>query len=252
MSRMTAVLGGEHEETVRAAAIALATVLGLDVQWFRAPGIGEPRRVDRVVATLERDDVDGGVGVLGVDTPAGGCWDVLPRVTRPLLVVPERAALTSGHLTRVLVPLDGRAETAAGVAGMVDRLRTGGAEVVAVHVFVPTTVPAFWDQAAHSHESWTAEFLRRNLPAARDLGLRRGEPAEEVLAEVAASGIDLLLLGWSQNLIEGKAQIVRECLMSGSVPVLLVPTAEHAPAQGPSSRSPGRSALLPTTVAERR
>jgi hypothetical protein len=228
MSQMTAVLGSKHDETVRVAAIALATVLGLDVQWFRAPSIGEPDRVDRVVATLERDDVE--VGVIGVDTPAGGCWDVLPRVTGPLLVVPEHAVLTPGSLIRVLVPLDGRAETAASVAEMADRLLTGGAEVVAVHVFVPATVPAFWDQAAHSHASWTAEFLRRNLPAVRDLGLRRGEPAEEVLAEVAASGSDVLLLGWSQNLVEGKAQIVRKCLMHGSVPVLLVRATEHASA----------------------
>lgn len=227
MSQVTAVLGAEHGETVRAAASALANVLGLDVQWTQAPAAEEPDRVDRVVAALERDDVDG-VGVLGVNTPAGGCWDVLPRVAQPLLVVPEHASLTPGSLTRVLVPLDGRAETAASVAGMAGRLRAGGVEVVAVHVFVSTTVPAFWDQAAHSHASWTAEFLRRNLPGARDLGLRRGEPAEEVLAEAAASGIDLLLLGWSQNLVEGKAQIVRECLLHGSVPVLLVRTAERA------------------------
>jgi len=225
MSQMTAVLGNGHGEAVRAAASALAGVLGLDVRWTRAPAAGEPDRVDRVVAVLERDEE---VGVLGVDTPAGGCWDVLPRVTRPLLVVPEHATLTPGSLARVLVPLDGRAETAASVAGMADRLRAGGAEVFAVHVFVPTTVPAFWDQAAHSHASWTAEFLRRNLPAARDLGLRRGEPAEEILAAAAASRIDLLLLGWSQSLVAGKAQIVRECLLHGSLPVLLVCTTERA------------------------
>lgn len=230
MSPLTAVLGSEHGETVLAAASVLATVLGLDVQSTRAPAAGELDRVDRVVAALERDDIEDVVGVLGVNTPAGGCWDVLPRVTRPLLVVPEDATLTPGSLTRVLVPLDGRAETAASVAGMAARLRAGGAEVLAMHVFEPTTVPAFWDQAAHSHASWTAEFLRRNLPAAHDLGLRRGEPAKEILAEAAASGVGLLLVGWSQNLIEGKAQIVRECLLHGSVPVLLVRTAEQASA----------------------
>jgi nucleotide-binding universal stress UspA family protein len=227
MSQVTAVLGSKHGDIVRAAASALADVLGLDVQWTQAPAAGEPDRVDRVVAALERD---GGVGVLGVNTPAGGCWDVLPRVTQPLLVVPEHASMTLGSLTRVLVPLDGRAETATSVAGMANRLRAGGVEVSAVHVFVPTTVPAFWDQAAHSHASWTTEFLRRNLPVARDLGLRRGEPAKEILAAAAASGIDLLLLGWSQNLIEGKARIVRECLLHGSLPVLLVRTANRASA----------------------
>lgn len=222
MNQMTAVLGSEHDKTVRASAIALATVLGLDVQWIRAPGVAEPDHIDRVVAALEGDDVD--VGVIGVDTPAGGCWDVLPRVTRPVLVVPEHAAPAPGSLARVLVPLDGRAETAASVTGMADRLRAGGAEVLAVHVFVPTTVPAFWDQAAHSHESWTAEFLRRNLPAAAGLGLRRGRPVDEVLAQCGESGVDLLLLGWSQDLSEGHAQVVRSALTAGAVPVLLVPT----------------------------
>lgn len=249
MKQLTAVLGSEHDTSVRASAVALATILGLDVQWIRAPRIGEPDRIERVVAALEHDDVD--VGVVGVDEPGGGCWDVLPRVTRPLLVVPANAAATPGPLARVLVPLDGRAETAASVAVMADRLHAGGAEVLSVHVFVPTSIPAFWDQAAHSHTSWTAEFLRRNLPTAADLGLRRGRPVDEVLAVAEESGVDLLLLGWSQDLSGGHAQVVRSALTAGSVPVLLVPTGPRPPRErdiGPSGAD--RSALLPTAAKE--
>lgn len=242
MNRMTAVLGGEHDETVRAAANALAAVLGLGVRWFRAPGVEAPDRIEQVVAALESDDVE--VGVVGVDTPADGCWDVLPLVSRPLLVVPVHAPLTAGSFVRVLVPLDGREETAASVVGMAGRLRGGGAEVVAVHVFEPATIPAFWDQAAHSHASWTAEFLRRNLPPAAGLGLRRGSPADELIAESGESGVDLLLVGWSQDLSSGHAHIVRSALTAGSVPVLLVPAQVHPPTAGTSLPRPGTFGTL--------
>jgi hypothetical protein len=224
MGQMTAVLGGDNDRAVRAAAAGFAEVLGLDVVWFDPSDRGKDRDPgDLVVEALDREEVE--VGVLGVGTPPGGCWCVIPRVARPLLVVPDRASPEAGPPRRVLTPLDGVPETAAGVATMAGRLVSCGAEVAAVHVFEPATVPAFWDQAAHSHRSWTAEFLRRNLPAARDLGLRRGDPAAEVLAEVAAADIDALLLGWSQDLSEGRARIVREALTQGTVPVLLVRTA---------------------------
>lgn len=221
MGRVTAVLGGDNDRAVRAAAAGFGEVLGLQVVWFDPTERGEDGEArESVVEALRDDEVE--LGVLGAGMPPGGCWSVIPRVGGPLLVVPGRASPEAGRPRRVLAPLDGVAETAAGIAAMARRLVSGGAEVAAVHVFGPATVPAFWDQAAHSHRSWTAEFLRRNLPVARDLGLRRGDPATEVLAEVSAGGADALLLGWSQDLGGGRARIVREALASGTVPVLLV------------------------------
>lgn len=220
MGHVTAVLGGDNDGAVRAAAAGFGEALGLDVTWFDPTESGEGGDPGVVVEAIAREGVE--LGVLGVGPPGDGCWRVIPRVARPLLVVPDRASSEAGRPRRVLAPLDGMASTAASIRAMAERLVAAGAEVAAIHVFEPATVPAFWDQAAHSHRSWTAEFLRRNLPTARDLGLRRGDPATEVLAEVAGGGIDALLLGWSQDLSEGRAKIVREALTTGRVPVLLV------------------------------
>jgi len=222
MNHVIAVLTGDDDNAVRGTAGALAHLLGVGVRSLRPLKGDRVDRIDALATALGRPDVE--AGALRIDAPEDLCWDLLPRIEAPLLILPVHPGSTAGPLTRVLVPLDGCEETAAGLGGIADRLVSGGAELVAVHVFVPDTVPAFWDQAAHSHEPWRAEFLRRNLPTARDLGLRRGEPAAEVREEVAASGVDMLLMGWSQNLSEGHAGIVREALTRGSVPVLLVRT----------------------------
>ncbi|HEX2894635.1 MAG TPA: universal stress protein [Marmoricola sp.] len=219
MGHVIAVLG-DNDRAVGAAAAGFGDLLGVDVVWFDPAERGQHHDPDElVVEALAGENVE--LGVLGAGRPPGGCWRVIPRVARPLLVVPDGADPDAGRPRRVLAPLDGVPETAAGIAAMARRLVARGAEVSALHVFEPTTVPAFWDQAAHSHRSWTAEFLRRNLPAARDLGLRRGDPAAEVLAELEA-GFDALLLGWSQDLSPGRARIVREALTRGTVPMLLV------------------------------
>jgi nucleotide-binding universal stress UspA family protein len=136
--------------------------------------------------------------------------------------VPRAAAGTAGRLARVLLPLDGAPGTAAGVARLVGSALAGGAEVVALHVFEPATVPAFWDHAGHTDVEWSHEFLRRNLPREVRLDLRRGDPAHEVLAEVEREDADLVLVGWGQDLAAGRAATVREALSECPVPVLLV------------------------------
>lgn len=227
MSHVTAVLegheGAERNSLVRTSASALASRLGIEVEVSEIREGDRPHRIAAVTDALERPDV--AAGALSVDAPDGICWEVLAQVSPPLVVVPRLAGSAPSSLARVLVPLDGREETAECVCGIADQLVAGGVELIAMHVFVADTVPRFWDQAAHAATQWSTEFLRRNLPAAADLGLRRGDPTEEVLAEASASHADLLLLGWSQDLGAGRARLVREVLTRGTVPVLLVPTA---------------------------
>ncbi|MEC3953730.1 hypothetical protein VMT65_11855 [Nocardia sp. CDC153] len=52
--------------------------------------------------------------------------------------------------------------------------------------------------------------------------LRSGVPGEHVV-DVAAEKADMIVLGWSQQLLPGRARIVRKTVVAESVPVMLVP-----------------------------
>jgi nucleotide-binding universal stress UspA family protein len=168
------------------------------------------------------------VVVTATDVEHGG-WgvDLLQECPASVLVVPD--AVTSYDIVvpaRVLVPLDGSAESTAAVTESMDLFATSGAEVVVLHVFDQSTAPAFWDQPVHAQRSWGEEFLARHVhgPGIR-LELRTGAPGEEVVAVALAEGADLIALGWSRDLSGGRARTVRNAVGQASVPVLLVPLA---------------------------
>lgn len=222
MTHVTAVLERDADEQVAAAARVVATLLGADTSTLH---LAEVDQSDRAAAVLEALTAAGTVGAaLTARGPHPVCWDVITHVDVPLLVVPEHSERVLGGLARVLLPLDGSVETAAAVSGVARRALQEGASVVAVHVFDASTVPAFWDQPAHTHRHWTGEFLRRNLPEPVELDLRSGRPAEEVLAEADDSGADLVVIAWAQDLGAGRAATVRRALTAGRTPVLLVKT----------------------------
>ena len=227
-SHVTAVLDHDEDRSVLSAAHAMAGLLGVGTESLQVGPDGHATRVDLVVAALGDDDVS--AAVLSAKSPDALCWDVMARVSKPLLVLPRRGERILHAISRVLLPLDGTPETAAGVAGAVRLMIAAGAEVKAVHVFDAATVPAFWDQAAHSHASWTEEFLRRNLPEPVQLDLRSGRTPEEVGAEADRTDVDLIVMGWSRDLSAGKARTVRRALTEGQVPVLLVSTKRASPA----------------------
>ncbi len=143
-----------------------------------------------------------------------------------------------GDVSRVLLPLDGSTETASAVADMARRAVAAGASVAAVHVFDAANAPAFWDQAAHGHTSWSREFLDRHHLDGVELDLRRGRPAEEVLAGAEQWGADLIVMAWDHDLGAGHARTVRRAVTQGTVPVLLV-----SADPGPRPDDPGPSAL---------
>jgi len=124
---------------------------------------------------------------------------------------------------RVLVPLEGAAD-AGDATDLLGRFAEHGAEIVPLHVFTPSTVPSFWDQAHHAAPAWSADFLSRFGP--RDTGelwLRSGDVADAVLEVVDSASIDLVALTWSQDLSGEHAPVVRAMLARSPVPVLLAP-----------------------------
>jgi len=155
---------------------------------------------------------------------------VMSASNTPLLIVPPGSfppALRRLH--RVLVPLDGRAASAAAVVPVLRMLSDAGLELVVVHVFDRATVPSFWDQPQHATAAWEREFLHRNLPfhTAR-LRLRHGTPAAMVMQAGSEEQTDLVVMGWSRDLSPGRALTLEHQLAHGRLPLLLVPVAPDA------------------------
>jgi len=140
-------------------------------------------------------------------------------------VPPGTSAGIGAPLRTVLLPLDGAAETEAAVTPTVRLLADADLEVVVVHVLTDQQVPAFLDQAHHALDAWGHEFLARHAvtePAPR-IVLRAGTPGRNVLEVAGTEAADLIVLGWSQDLSPGRAEVVRLLLADADVPVLLVP-----------------------------
>jgi nucleotide-binding universal stress UspA family protein len=200
--------------------------------------VGDP--VEGIVGAAAEDDVElvvvGARGQPGGRRPMGHvALSVVEQVHKPTLVVPPDARLPGPGEAgrRVLVPLNGSRDSADAVALMLRQLAGAGVELVALHVFVPETVPPFWDQAAHAEETWAAEFAATwcAVPGI-DVRLRAGAPPSTVLEVAAEEQVDLIALAWSQELVPGRAEVVREVLAHAVIPILLVPV---RPTQAPST-----------------
>jgi len=222
MSHVIAVLEQADDRKVLEAAEALASLLGVETRRLRVHNGGRQAAVREVLTAIAHDDVR--AAVLDAQIEDSVCWDVMQRASKPLLVLPRHCDRITNRISGILVPLDGTQETASCVAQMTERALSAGVRVVGMHVFDTTTVPAFWDQAAHSHACWTEEFRHKNLPVGVVLDLCRGHTPDEVLTEALRTDVDVIMIGWSQNLGEGRAPTVRRTLMEGVLPVLLVST----------------------------
>jgi len=167
--------------------------------------------------------------VLAGDESSQPIWRrVVQRSARPVILVPAAAEGGRPEIRRVLLPLDGTAQSAAAVAETVELFARAGVDLVVLHVFDADTVPRFWDQAAHARRAWAEEFLARYCaqPGAR-LELRSGVAGEHVLDVAEAERADMIALGWSQQLAPGRARTVRRTVLDAVVPVMLVPMASE-------------------------
>lgn len=190
---------------------------------------GEP--TEAIVDVIAGRDVDALVlglrKIRGGKRPSGHVARVVMKARpdlRYVLVPPE--VTPAYELHRVLVPLEGTAETSDALRSVVELAGASDLDVVALHVLTPETVPPFRDAPQHEDTAWVEEFKARYCPGLR-LDVRYGVPGGETLAVVGDIGADLVALSWSGSLDEGRALTVREALEHSRVPVLLVPAA-HA------------------------
>ena len=162
--------------------------------------------------------------------PAGStALALITSIGKPIVVVPPDVSRPE-RIDRVLVPLDGTRASAAAVAGTINLAREAGLEVVVLHVREEERLPRFSDHLQHESRTWAEEFIARNCPSLPEevqLELRVGMAEEHLIQVAIGAEVDLVALGWSQDLDAGRAAVVREALARSSVPILLLPIEEH-------------------------
>lgn len=197
--------------------------------------IVEAKPLEQLVAEL--DEPDAALAVVGTrrnevaSRPVGRlAMTIIEHSAKPVVVVPiEEGVCVSRELKRLLVPLDATEATARAAKRALVIFAGSGIEVVALHVFDSKTVPRFLDRPEHDVTVWTREFLARycSAPGTR-IQLRRGQAGTQVISTAEEEGVDMIALGWAQNLSTGHAAVVREVLANSCVPVMLIPTEPSA------------------------
>jgi nucleotide-binding universal stress UspA family protein len=176
--------------------------------------------VERLVAAGQADDVAamvmGARGTLGSGNPLGStALAVVTSLETPLVVVPP-AAEVHPRLRRVLVPLEGTTSSSLAPRSIIEVASGAELEVVVLHV----------DGSSEDDEHWTREFLSGFCPwGLGDVRLERRSGDREDLVRLVAeeSQSDLIVLGWAQQLSEGRAPVVRATLERSKIPVMLIP-----------------------------
>lgn len=185
---------------------------------------GEP--ADEIVRRGERPDVAWVVlalsGLPSRHEPGQTAQAVATRLSKPVLVVPPDTT-PRRTLTRVLFPLDGNRGVSAALRPLIAAHVAAGFEVIALHVFQPDTVPRFLDRPEDINV-WREEFLAEHCA---ELGIRlatRPGPTADSLLDVAAQeDVDMIAMGWRQDLSPHRAAVVRKVLTTADRPVVLIP-----------------------------
>lgn len=228
-------------EGKRDALPARLTSSGHEVRLLRGP---VSSTIAQAVAGADVAAVVLGAGSSRAGTIAGSCaQQLITSVRIPVVVVPVRARAPA-RIRRILIPLDGTRAASDALRHAVELSAQPDVRFIALHVHTQTLVPMFSDQPHHEVRAWSAEFLRRQelpISATSRLRLRVGQAGDEVLSVAAQEGVDLIVLGWRQDLSAGRAAVVRSTILRATVPVLLIPTQRGARAQTPAAHAHGRA-----------
>jgi nucleotide-binding universal stress UspA family protein len=201
-----------------------ADAAGLPLETLAGPVVTcllERSREEDVIAV-----VVGARGTPGGRRPLGGTALALATaLEKPVVAVPPHSP-PNETLRRILVPVEGSLSTSL-IPRAILRLCSGSElEVVVLHVLEEESLPSFTDQPQHEREAWAREFLRRYCPwgiGRLQFETRVGEAEALVPLVAEEADVDLIALGWAQELAEGRAPVVRATLGRGRTPVLLVP-----------------------------
>ena len=148
---------------------------------------------------------------------------IIERSSKPVVIVPPDF-VSPGFFRRLLIPLEGtEASTQPVLKGLLPFL-AADVELIVIHVFTESTVPAMLDHPWRDLEILGREFLARHLPQheAR-IELRHGPVGTRVAEVCDEYGTDLIVLSWSQDSAAGKAHAVRQILGAVKLPILLLP-----------------------------
>jgi nucleotide-binding universal stress UspA family protein len=185
-------------------------------------------------ALLERINADdvvaavlGARGATGGRQPAGHtASELMQRARCPVLVVPpDLACPQRSRWRRLLLPLEGHAESSRAAADALNDVITGEVETIVLHVFTPATAPPMLDRPSRDLALWADEFLARHGPPDARIECRSGSVADQVARECDAEHADLVALSWTQDMSAGHAAVIRDVLSRSTIPVLLLPTA---------------------------
>jgi hypothetical protein len=146
----------------------------------------------------------------------------LERAGKPIAVVPPEAR-TPSRFRRLLIPLEGTAESARPVTECLLPLVSSHVDVLVLHVFTPETVPRTLNHDGWDLTFWGDEFVARFCPEASGIVFRSGAIGAGVAKEAHDANVDLIVLSWSQDATPGHAAVVRDVLGRSIVPVLLLP-----------------------------
>jgi hypothetical protein len=172
---------------------------------------------------------------------------VATRIDKPLALVPPNSPpVEPGQPLRTLVPLDGTDLSALTVRAVIRRVADADVEITVLHVFGAGSTPRFLDHPEYDLPDWAEEFRARycDVPGV-SVEWRRGSPGEAIADVARAAGVDAVIMGWGQELGEGRAAAVRGTLAAAGIPVLLVPRsqAELALAELPDPATPRHGRL---------
>jgi nucleotide-binding universal stress UspA family protein len=197
--------------------------------------VGDP--VMEIVEAAEEVDVLGFALRGARDECVGSVSQALLAGAPTTLLVTPPGAPPMTALRRVLVPLEGSPSSSEAMRQAEELLCRKGREILVLHVGTsasPTEpgsfgVPRIMDQEQYEWPAWHDEFRMRFSSCPRG-GRHRtlvevGDPAETILAQALKLKAQLIVLAWSRDVGEGKAQLVRSLLCEAPCPLLLVPAA---------------------------
>jgi nucleotide-binding universal stress UspA family protein len=231
MERVVAVVSDQgNAGAVLSTAHALAARIDAVVQSLRVEqNLLNPQCTTRIMEASRADDVR----MLVLPAVGQQALPISHMTGKPVALAPRGSGAPS-RIKRLLIPHDGSQPTGMALAERFSEAHTEDMEVLLLHVLDERSLPSYSDQSSYEFDTWIEEFKRRYATFGGTIRVEvlRGTPALMVLAAADKYKPDLLVLGWSRQLLPGRAATVRQVLEHAAGAMMLLPV----PAVEPSAR----------------